>query len=238
MGSLGQYEHLAALFEYPDANYPACVESAHASLVERYPTAAARLEALATALPGGPGPLGAEAVAELQEIFTRSFDVQAITTLSVGYLLFGDDYKRGELLTNLRREQNAAGVDAGVELPDHLPAVLRLMARWADRELVAELVQEIVRPAVQRMIGEFGPERMERRDDLYEKHFRTLIASSPTRSTLFRDPLAALAAVLDQDFERIERARTVPGNDFLGAIGRELDIESSEGRPAPQGRML
>ena len=30
---------------------------------------------------------------ELQELHTRTFEVQAITTLDIGYLLFGDDYK-------------------------------------------------------------------------------------------------------------------------------------------------
>ena len=71
-----------------------------------------------------------------REIHTRSFEVQSITTLDVGYVAFGDDYKRGELLVNLNREHEAVGVDCGSELPDHLPNVLRLMARWQDPELV------------------------------------------------------------------------------------------------------
>jgi hypothetical protein len=33
-------------------------------------------------------------------LFTRSFDVQAVTTLDLGYIVFGEDYKRGELLVN------------------------------------------------------------------------------------------------------------------------------------------
>lgn len=221
MDTLSHYEAVAVLFEYPDADYTARVRSAQAALAERYPAAAERLDAFAQALP--------ESLAERQEIFTRSFDVQAITTLSVGYLLFGDDYKRGELLSNLRREQRAAGVDAGVELPDHLPNVLRLMARWPDRELVAELVDEMLRPAVHSMIGEFGPARMEKRNRLYEKHFRTLIASSAERATLFRDPLEALAIILDQDFEPVVRDRPRAASDFLRALGLELDLE--DGRP-------
>ena len=46
-----------------------------------------------------------------EEIYTRTFDVQAITTLDVGYVLFGDDYKRGELLVNLNNEHTKAGND-------------------------------------------------------------------------------------------------------------------------------
>lgn len=237
MPTLRHYEELAPLFEYPDAEYRGRVWSAHASLASAYPGAADRLVSLAAALPGGPGALAPAALAELQEIYTRSFDVQAITTLSVGYLVFGDDYKRGELLANLNREEHDAGVDPGVELPDHLPNVLRLMARWSEQELVAELVEEIVRPAVQRMIAEFSPKRTEQRDQLYRKHYRTLIASSTTRFTIFREPLAALAIVLDQDFEPAERARSQVTSDFLSSIGQELDLEASEGRPAKSGRL-
>jgi nitrate reductase assembly molybdenum cofactor insertion protein NarJ len=227
MRSLSHYDEFAALFDYPDADYPAGVWAAHVAVADHCPEAAARLETFAATLP--------DAVHETQEIFTRSFDVQAITTLSVGYLLFGDDYKRGELLANLNREHREAGVDCGRELSDHLPNVLRLMARWPDRALVTELVQEVVRPAVERMLAEFGPERMAQRDRLYAKHFKTLIAASAERGTMFREPLAALAAVLDRDFERAEPKPAERNSDFLQSIGRELDIEASEGRPTPSG---
>jgi nitrate reductase assembly molybdenum cofactor insertion protein NarJ len=52
-------------------------------------------------------------------------------------------------MVNLGREQRAAGVAVGSELPDHLPNVLRLIAVWPDRDLVAELVSEILRPALE-----------------------------------------------------------------------------------------
>ena len=227
MPSLSHYAAFAALFDYPDADYPARVRAAQTAVVDHCPGAARRLDAFAEALPS--------AVTELQEIFTRSFDIQAITTLSVGYLMFGDDYKRGELLANLNREQRDAGVDGGVELSDHLPNILRLLARWRDQQLVTELVQEVLRPAVERMIAEFGPARMEQRNGLYARHFKTLIASSAERGTIFREPLAALAAVLDRDFQRTERRPPERNNDFLQSIGRELDIEASEGRPTPTG---
>ncbi len=71
--------------------------------------------------------------------------------------MFGDDYKRGELLVNLNREHGAAGIDCGDELPDHLPNVLRLLARWEDRELAAEFAEEILHPALERMVAEFEP---------------------------------------------------------------------------------
>jgi nitrate reductase assembly molybdenum cofactor insertion protein NarJ len=238
MSSLGHYELLAALFEYPEPDYPARVQRVRAFLEDRYPDAATALSFFAGALPGEGEAFSGEALEEVQEIFTRSFDVQSITTLSVGYLVFGDDYKRGELLVNLSREHDEAKVDCGSELPDHLPNVLRLLARWQDRETMVEFVEEILCPALELMVGEFGPERMEQRNKLYEKHFKTLIASSAERGTIFREPLAALVAVLKEDFDLSERELPEQQSDFLRAIGRELNIEANEGRPTKSGRML
>lgn len=232
MPPLAHYEQLAALFEYPQRDYPARVQRACQLLHGRYPVAAARLAAFANALPSEGPAFSAAALDEVQEIFTRSFDVQPITTLSVGYVMFGDDYKRGELLVNLNREDREAGVDCGSELPDHLPNVLRLMARWQDQEMVVEFVGQILHPALERMIAEFGSERIEQRNRLYEKHFKTLIASSAPRGTIFREPLAALVAVINQDFGLAASVRPEQKNDFLRSIGRELDIETDESRPS------
>ena len=238
MQTLAHYEHLAALFEYPQRDYPEQVQKVCQLLDGRYPIAAARLASFADALPTDGGTFSAAALDEVQEIFTRSFDVQSITTLGVGYVMFGDDYKRGEVLVNLNREHRKAGVDCGSELPDHLPNVLRLIARWQDREMAVEFVEEILHPALERMIAEFGTERMKQRNRLYEKHFKTLIASSAERGTIFREPLAALVAVLREDFGLRESVRPEQKNDFLRSIGRELDIEAGEGRSAPSRSML
>ena len=235
---LTHYEQLAILLDYPGRDYPAHVRGICGFLERRYPLAAAELERFATALPSHGDVFSVEELDEIQEIFTRSFDVQSITTLGVGYVMFGDDYKRGELLVNLNREHNEVGLDCGSELSDHLPNVLRLIARWRDRELVTEFVEEILHPALERMIAEFGPKRMEQRNGLYEKHFKTLIATSTERGTIFRMPLAAALEVLKEDFGLPEWKPPEQDNDFLRSIGRELDIEATEGRSARSGKML
>ena len=237
MGSLAHYERLAALFEYPTPDYPIVVRGLCDLLEARYPAAANELEAFARALPGDGEALSEEQLYEVHEIFTRSFDVQSITTLGVGYVMFGDDYKRGEVLVNLNREHREAGVDCGSELPDHLPNVLRLVARWQDPEILAEFVEEILHPALRMMIEEFGPSRMQERNRLYKKHFKTLIASSDERGTIFRTPLAALVAVLEEDFSFSPREIAEATSDFLRSVGRELEIEASEGRPSKSGSM-
>ena len=238
MHPMTHYEHLAKLFDYPRRDYPEWVQSVYDLLAGRYVIAAAEIDVFAKALPTEGGPFTPEALDEVQEIFTRSFDVQSITTLSVGYVVFGDDYKRGELLVNLNRELREAGIDPGSELSDHLPNVLRLIARWEDRELAEEFVTEILHPAIERMIEEFGAHRMEAKDKLYRKHFKTLIASSAERGTMFRTPLEALLAVLKEDFSLAAWTPPERNNDFLGSVGRELEIEANQGLPSPTGSML
>ncbi len=238
MRNLAHYHDLAALFDYPEADYPLQVQRAYALLEDRYPRAAAELQQFMEALASNGETYSAEALDEIQEIFTRSFDVQAITTLGVGYVMFGDDYKRGELFVNLSREYADIGIDCGTELADHLPTVLRLIARWQDEDLVAELVEELLHPALHQMIAEFGSQRIEQRNKLYRKHYKTLIASSPTRGTMFRAPLAAVLEVLKEDFALSDWQPPEQDNDFLRSVGRELEIEDAAGRPAPSGRML
>jgi nitrate reductase assembly molybdenum cofactor insertion protein NarJ len=222
------YEHLARLFDYPGSDYPRWVQSVYDLLAGRYVLAAAHIDAFAKLLPTEGEPFTQEALDEAQEVFTRSFDVQAVTTLGVGYLMFGDDYRRGELLVNLQREQMAVGIDGGGELPDHLPNVLRLLARWEDRETAEELVALVLHPAVERMIDEFDLRRTAARDELYRKHYRTLIVTSPERGMMFRHPLEAVREVLRADFAPPEYRPPRRSGDFLRALGKELEIEDTE----------
>lgn len=232
------YEHLARLFDYPQLDYPRWVQSCYDLLAGRYVIAAAEIAAFAQVLPTEGDVFTQEELDEVQEIFTRSFDVQSITTLGIGYVMFGDDYKRGELLVNLNRELRDAGIECGNELSDHLPNILRLIARWEDRELAAELVEQVLHPCLEQMIAEFGQRRSAARDGLYQKHYKTLIVSSAERATVYREPLAAVLAVLKEDFSLPEWTPPEHDNDFLGKISQELEIEANEGKAAKSGAML
>jgi nitrate reductase assembly molybdenum cofactor insertion protein NarJ len=237
MSTLTHYQQLATVFDYPDADLPAQLRELCKSLQSRYPEAASRLEFFANALPSSGDRLSDIELDEVQEIFTRSFDVQAITTLSVGYIVFGDDYKRAELLVNLNREHRDVGLDCGTELSDHLPNVLRLLAKWQDPEIVTEFVEEILHPAIDNMIHEFGADRILERNRLYRKHYKTLIATSENRGTMYIDALQALLAVLKQDFDLGEYLRPEQKSDFLQSLGREMEIEAEDASPAQLGSM-
>ena len=147
MKDLTHYSVIADIFSYPDEQYPQRVRAVQNQLTSRWPRAARELERFLELLPESN-------LVGMQELFIRSFDVQAVTTLDIGYVLFGDDYKRGELLSNLNREHVAAQVDCGHELADHLPNILRLLAKLNDTNLIGELAREIIAPAVNKMRSE------------------------------------------------------------------------------------
>ena len=44
---------------------------------------------------------------EQREYYIKTFDVQASCYLDIGYILFGEDYKRGEFLVNLAKEHKS-----------------------------------------------------------------------------------------------------------------------------------
>jgi len=137
MTDLTHYRLLAGLLEYPEAGYPQTVTGIFKFVDGKYPAAAAALERFIELLPADNNLL------TMQELFTRSFDVQAIATLDIGYVLFGDDYKRGELLANLNKEHRNANNDCGTELADYLPNILRLMSLLQDEDLLQDMAYEI-----------------------------------------------------------------------------------------------
>lgn len=74
-----------------------------------------------------------------QEYYMKTFDVQAVCYLDIGYVLFGEDYKRAQLLVNLQNEHKEAGVNCGSELGDHLPNVLTLLSKTTNPDFAEEL---------------------------------------------------------------------------------------------------
>jgi len=224
MDDRNHYRLLAGLFEYPDADYPEKIDRVRQFLDGKYVDATVELDEFIKRLP-------ADDVLTMQELFTRSFDVQAIATLDIGYVLFGDDYKRGELLANLNQEHHKANNDCGTELADHLPNILRLMSILRDEELVRDLAYAIIAPALLEMIGEFAVERLEKKNKSYEKHYKTLIetpvAIKNDAVTLYKFALNSLYQVLKQDFSLIEKMPLKRDNDFLRSVTQENDIEQN-----------
>ena len=92
---------------------------------------------------------------ELQERYTRTFDLNPVCALEIGYHLFGEDYKRGEFLANLRGNENAYDLGQEFQLPDYLPVVLRLLTKTEDGEFRAQMIGYCLLPALKKMSEPF-----------------------------------------------------------------------------------
>ncbi len=92
---------------------------------------------------------------ELEEAYTRTFDLNPSCTLELGWHLFGETYKRGSLLANLRESLREHRVPENSALPDFLPTLLRLLPRL-EAEDARDLVRDCILPALAKVRGAVG----------------------------------------------------------------------------------
>ncbi len=217
--SLKHYNSISKLFDYPKDNYNDVVAEAIASLSNAYPEAKKELETFSELLP--------KQIFEIQELYSKSFEVQAVTSLDVGYVLYGDDYQRGVVLVKLNEEHAKLHNDCGRELGDFLPNLLRLLPKLEDNEVKTEMVTMLMAPAVEKMINEFQPSSLEAKDKLYMKQHKTLIVPSSS-ITIFLHILKALYISLDSDFSLLKENKPFKNESFLGHIRGELEIQEGK----------
>ena len=79
-------------------------------------------------------------IGEMEEIYTRTFDLAALCSLYVTGYIFGDEnFDRGTVMAKLSDRFSELGFDTGGVVPDHLAVLLRF-ASWLDDEALSELV--------------------------------------------------------------------------------------------------
>jgi nitrate reductase delta subunit len=137
------YDRLAALLRYPDAAYLDDVDTCRRALAAAAPDAAARAEQFAAGVRGLP-------VADLEELFTRTFDINPVCSLEVGWQLFGEEYARGTFLVRMRQEMRRFSLAESTELPDHLTHVLAILGRM-EPDCADDFATACVLPALERM---------------------------------------------------------------------------------------
>lgn len=204
MNHLAKYRLFTPLVSYPDAGLPAAVERCTAMLGLHCPEAAATLAPFAQWLAVTP-------LHDQEEVYARTFHIQAICYLDLGFVLFGEDYKRGEFLVNMKREQALAGNQCGDELPDNLANVLNLLPLLQDRELVADLGSRVMVPALRRMLEEFESARMTMRDRMLKRKHNAILLEGRTDRNIYVHVLQALLQLLLTDFEE-RKAPAVPSS--------------------------
>lgn len=124
---------LADLLEYPDEHYHTAVEACRA-LAPEFADTVANLS-----------------TSDLEELFTRTFDLNPVCSLEVGWHLYGENYSRGDFLVTMRQHLRCLGIAESHELPDHLTHVLRVLSRMDALEAEA-FANAYVVPALQKMV--------------------------------------------------------------------------------------
>ncbi len=219
MMNLEHYVAVSKLFDYPDENYYDVVNEAIQALSDNYPEAKQELEKFLELLP--------TQLADAQELYSKSFEVQAVTSLDVGYILYGDDYQRGVILVNLNQEHAKVNNGCGSELGDFLPNLLRLLPKMEDKEAVTDLVTMLMAPAMEKMINEYHPVMLQEKDKLYKKQYKTLIVTDyPV--VIFSYILQAMYLILDTDFTLIKDNKPFKDESFIGHIRGELEIQEGK----------
>ncbi|HLK93202.1 MAG TPA: hypothetical protein VKZ18_25130 [Polyangia bacterium] len=147
-GDTQNAERLARLLEYPGLGDELTLDAAGLARGLEVRPGAGSLASAAHELAAF---WAARSPSEREEIYVRTFDLQAPICLDVGYQIFGESYKRGIFLVTMRQALRRHGLDEGSELPDHLPAALRLLPRLAPEEEPRALVAEALLPALAKM---------------------------------------------------------------------------------------
>lgn len=138
------YLEIAEILDYPGVDFRQRLETLWTELQRRFPAGAATLRDFRTFVhKTAPEPL--------QEYYTRTFDINPVTSLDVSHHIFGDTYKRGQFLAQLREELEKLGLRDRPELPDFLPLVLTYLAKSTDEEARRDLVELIFLPALAQM---------------------------------------------------------------------------------------
>ena len=147
MNTPGFHDALAGLFVYPDADTRSRVDAARGALEAEDPTLAHHLEPLTAAV-------DRSSVDDLEELFTRTFDINPACTLECGWHLYGEDYARGTFLVRMRGMLRELGVEESAELPDHVTHVLPVLGRLPT-ETADAFAADRVLPALDKMLEGF-----------------------------------------------------------------------------------
>jgi len=143
------YRLLAALLEYPTASLEGQARECCDRLLSSGSPAAVPLQDFCRQLQEA-------SPARMEELYTRTFDLQAVCSPYVGYHLFGESYKRGLFMARLNEGYHRRGFSAGSELPDHVAVVLRFLALGAEDEFSRALLAEGLAPALAKMAQALG----------------------------------------------------------------------------------
>jgi nitrate reductase molybdenum cofactor assembly chaperone NarJ/NarW len=145
------YEFFAELLDYPG---PTTEENTRKCIALVAPASAEAAEKVRQFEAG----CVARSLTQIQELYTKSFDLRPDCTLNTSYHLFGDDWRRSIFLAELKGIYNSCSFETGNELPDYLCLILRFLGTKERSGQTGELVEECVIPAVRHILLLIGQE--------------------------------------------------------------------------------
>ncbi len=217
------YETMASILYFPEKGYADAVNACQYMLDVKYPEIAGEFQSFKEFVETIPA-------TELEQIYIRTFDIQALCCLDVGYVLFGEDYTRGKILANLNKEHHQAGIDCRGELADRLPNILRLLPHLQDKELQEELVSYLLKPAIEKMVDEFVPNRIREKEGIYQKFHKTVLDKREDHVTKFRIPLSVIQKLLDIDFPELKKVEISNEKDYMESVKGEMKNNLKENK--------
>ena len=98
-------------------------------------------------------------VSDIEELFTKTFDMNPDSCLDLGWHLFGEGYDRGEFLAQMRDQLRKNNITEKIELPDHLSHILRLLSTQ-ENDQANVLVSKTIYPALLKIIPAVDEENL------------------------------------------------------------------------------
>ena len=168
------YKYIADLFRYPTEETLKSIQRLSDYLAEKDIVLSAKFKLFVEFHSN-------KTLTDLEEHYIRTFDVQAICHLDIGYIIFGDDSKRGRFLYHIKEEQENANNDCGKDLADFLPNILTLLSKTDNKDLAEELSVSILIPALLQISQKLESE-----------------------NSIFNIPVEILISLLKSDFDNSE----------------------------------
>ncbi len=107
---------------------------------------------------------------ELEELYTRTFDLAPICIPYVSSHIYGDEnFERGALMSGLQQQYEDCKFSTNGELPDHVAIILRFAPNFSEEEL-QDLMEFCLIQALQRM-----HEALKEADNPYQHILQTVL---------------------------------------------------------------
>jgi len=137
------YDSLGGLLQYPQPGFHEFLQVCRQEMQLAESVGCDKLQKFVDAVAG-------KDIEELEELFTRTFDINTKCALEVGWQLYAENYERGAFIVEMRQTLRRLDIAETSELPDHLSQVLRALGRM-DTEEAGAFARGYVIPAMDKM---------------------------------------------------------------------------------------